>query len=396
MKDAQSYPVNMLIASSLVISSIATYPNYFATSLLLKDISESFASTVGVLGLIQSAANMVSLVFAIILSALSLRFNARILLLFGLGSLVVSSMGCGFAKNAAMMSVFYALTGVGGAVIIPMGFTLVSQHIAENNRSKVIGWFIAGSTFSGIIGLPIVGLIADRYGWRMAYLIYALPLTVLGLVLSFAAIPKSHEKGAQGEAKGKILDSYRMILRNRSACFCLVTSILVMTAWSAADLYSAAFYRDRFLLSLTVTSLLLTTTSLFFTVSSTFSGRFVDRFGRKPLAVGAIFIAGLMVVSFTAVPNIYASIASRILASIFVSLFYNAKSNVTLDQVPQLRGTMMSLDQAAVGLGGAIGAALGGAVFMMYGYWAIGPVHGLIMVLAAIIFKTFVIDKGKS
>jgi predicted MFS family arabinose efflux permease len=230
----------------------------------------------------------------------------------------------------------------------------------------------------------------------VAYLGYALPLAVLGLVLSFAAIPKSHEKGARSEAKGKILDSYRLILRNRSACFCLMTSILVMTAWSAADLYSAAFYRDRFLLSLTATSLLLTTTSLFFTVSSTFSGRFVERFGRKPLAVGAIFIAGLMVVSFTAVPNLYASMASRILASIFVSLFYNAKSNVTLDQVPQLRGTMMSLDQAAVGLGGAIGAALGGAVFMIYGYWAIGPVHGLILVLAALIFKAFVIDKGKT
>jgi MFS family permease len=134
---------------------------------------------------------------------------------------------------------------------------------------------------------------------------------------------------------------------------------------------------------------------LFFTVSSTFSGKFVDRIGRKPLAVGAIFIAGFMVVSFTAVPNLYASVTFRILASVFVSLYYNAKSNVTLDQVPQLRGTMMSLDQAAAGLGGAIGAASGGVVFMLYGYWAIGPIHGFIMVLAAIIFKIFVIDKVK-
>jgi DHA1 family inner membrane transport protein len=396
MRDAQSHAVNMLIVSSLVISSIATYPAWFITSLLLKDISESFGTTVGVLGLIQTAANTVSLVFALVLSALSIKFEAKSLMLAGLGAIVASSLGCGFAQSALMMSLFYALTGIGTAIITPMGFTLVSQHIAENNRSKVIGWFIAGSTFSGIIGLPIVGFIADRYGWRMAYLGYALPLAVLGLVLSLATIPGSHEKGAQEEGKGKLLDNYWLILSDRSACFCLVTAVLVMAAWSAADLYSAAFYRESFLLSLTATSLLLTITSLFFTVSSTFSGRFVERFGRKPLAVGAIFIAGLMVVFFTAVPNLYASMASRILASIFVSLFYNAKSNVTLDQVPQLRGTMMSLDQAAVGLGGAIGAALGGAVLMMYGYWAIGPVHGLIMVLAAIIFKTFVIDKVKS
>jgi predicted MFS family arabinose efflux permease len=277
-----------------------------------------------------------------------------------------------------------------------MGFTLVSQHIAENNRSKVIGWFIAGSTFSGIIGLPIVGLISEHFGWRIAYLGYALPLAVLGLVLSFAGIPASHKRGSQVGVKGKMLDSYWAILKNRSARSCLMTTILVMTAWQAADLYSAAFYRDRFLLTLAATSLLLMIATLFFTVSSTFSGRFIERFGRKPLAVSAIFIAGLMVASFTAVPDLYTSIASRILASVFVSLFYNAKINVMLDQVPQLRGTMMSLDQAAAGLGGAIGAALGGAVFMMYGYWAIGPVHGLIMVLAALTFKAFVIDKGKT
>lgn len=393
--DAQPPAVNMLVVSSLVFSSIATYPIYFATALLLKDISESFATTVGVLGLIQSASSMVTLAFALILSALSLKLNPRTLLLLGLGSLVASSLGCGFAQSATMMSVFYALTGVGAAVIMPMGLTLVSQHVAEGSRSKVIGWFTAGFTFSGLIGPPIVGFIAERFGWRMAYLGYALPLTLLGLVLSFTVIPASRRGGSQMEVGGKLRDSYTAILRSRSACACLVTTVLVMIAWQAADLYTAAFYRDRFLVTLTATSLLLTATSLFFTVSSTFSGRVIERFGRKPLAVGAIFTAGLMVASFTAAPILYASMAARVLASAFVSLFYNAKVNVMLDQVPQLRGTMMSLDQAAGGLGGAVGAALGGVVFTLYGYLAIGPVHGLLMVLAALIFKGFVVDKGK-
>jgi len=53
----------------------------------------------------------------------------------------------------------------------------------------------------------------------------------------------------------------------------------------------------------------------------------------------------------------------------------------------------MSLDTAAAGLGGAVGAALGGAVFTVYGYWAIGPAHGLLMVLAALVFKLLVVDK---
>jgi hypothetical protein len=34
-------------------------------------------------------------------------------------------------------------------------------------------------------------------------------------------------------------------------------------------------------------------------------------------------------------------------------------------------------------------------VFTLFGYRAIGPVHGLLMVLAALIFKVFVVDKGE-
>jgi len=293
-------PTYRLIVASLVVSSIAVYPAWYATSLLLKDISESFATTIAVLGLIQSASNVVTLAFALILSAVSLRVNARALLLLGLGSLVASSLGCGLAQSAVMMSIFYALTGVGAAIVMPMGVTLVSQHIPEGGRPKVIGWFTAGATFSGIIGLPIVGIIAERFGWRMAYLGYALPLAALGLVLSFIGIPAPLERGPQAEAKDESSEGYRKILRNKSACSCLLATILVMTAWSATDLYSATFFRDSYLITLTATSLLLTATSLVFTATSTFSGRFVEYFGRKPLAVGAIFAAGLLVAIFTA------------------------------------------------------------------------------------------------
>jgi DHA1 family inner membrane transport protein len=392
-KDVEPDTPNNLLISSLIISSIATYPVYNATSLLLKDISESLGVNIGELGLIQTAASIVSLAFALILSALTIRVKARSLLLAGLTALVVSCLGCGLSQSTLMMSAFYALTGVGSAMISPMGLTLISQHTTEERRSRVIGWFLAGFTFSGIIGLPIVGLIAEKLGWRMAYLGYALPLAALGLLLSFIGVPTSHSKEQKMDAETRVLDSYRAILKNGSARSCLMASILVMMAWQAADLYSAAYYRDRFTLTLATTSILLTVTSLFFTVSSTFSGRLIERFGRKPLAAYSIFLASLMVAMFTSAPDVYTSMIFRILASVFVALFYTAGTNVTLAQIPNLSGMMMSLNQAAIGLGAAIGAALGGFVYVTYEIWAFGPVQGLILVFAAIIFNFLVIDK---
>ena len=379
-----------LVVLALVVSAIATYPAAFATSLLLKDISEAFGMALGVGGLIQTAFSVVSLVFALVLSGLSMRFTAKALLMAGLGAVVLSSVGCGFAQNAVMVLAFYALTGIGNGVIPPMGITLVSQRFAEKDRSRVIGWFVAGMTFSGIVGLPLVGFIAEHFGWRMAYLGYALPLAVLGLILSAVGIPSSPVGGSHEDKARGMLHGYRVILGNSSALACLVTTVLVMTAWQAADLYSAAFYRDRFFLGLGLASLLLTTTMLFFTVASTLSARFILRFGKKPLAVAAVLLAGLMVALFTSVPELYLSAVSRILASVFVALFYNAKVNVLMDLVPGLRGATMSLDQASGALGAAVGAALGGVVFTAFGYWAIGPIHGFLMVVSALVFRAFV------
>jgi len=143
MGDAEAETVGnpgRMVLPSLVISRFATMPPGFLTRLLLIDIGESFGQAVGVTGQIRTAASIVGVLSALLISALSLRFRPKSLLVGGLGILVASTVGCALAPSFTVLLAVYALTGMAGSLVGPMAFTLVAEHFpprAEDKRPQL-------------------------------------------------------------------------------------------------------------------------------------------------------------------------------------------------------------------------------------------------------------------
>jgi len=121
-----------MILPSLVIARFATMPPNFLTGLLLIDIGESFGLSVGVTGQIRTAASIVGVLSALLISALSLRFRPKSLLVGGLVVLVASTVGCALAPSFPVLLVIYALTGMAGSLVGPMAFTLIAEHFPSD------------------------------------------------------------------------------------------------------------------------------------------------------------------------------------------------------------------------------------------------------------------------
>jgi len=68
---------------------------------------------------------------------------------------------------------------------------------------------------------------------------------------------------------------------------------------------------------------------------------------------------------------------------------------LTLEQVPKLRGTMMSIDAAAINMGYAIGAAVGGKAHDLYNYEGAGSILGAMGIVATIVFYLLTIDPAR-
>lgn len=134
--------------------------------------------------------------------------------------------------------------------------------------------------------------------------------------------------------------------------------------------------------------------ALCYTLGSLVAGRLVNKFGRIPLTVLTVLLAGIFAISFVHLPNLWLSIALFFLGCWFSGMASSAANSLALEQVPRFRGTMMSMNSAAISLGNALGAAVGGLALDLFNYEVMGSVLGAVAIVAAIIFYLLTADPG--
>jgi DHA1 family inner membrane transport protein len=295
-----------MILPSLVISRFATMPPGFLTGLLLIDIGDSFGQAVGVTGQIITAASIVGVLSALLISALSLRFRPKSLLVGGLGVLVVSTVGCALAPSFSVLLVVYALTGMAGSLVGPMAFTLIAEHFPSDQRANAISWVITGMSAANLIGAPIIGYISRFVGWRGSFLWFVLPVSLFGLFLAVKFIP-SGQRSDPGEQGGKagIMEGFKGVLKDTSAVSCLAGTAFIAAAYMAMVSYAPSYYREQFSFSTTHATLVVIGSSVFFILGTRICGSLVSRYGRKPMRARALSHDFRAIPGITATPNLF-------------------------------------------------------------------------------------------
>ena len=372
-----------LLASGFTVSS-----TNIVTSLLLIEIGSTFGVSVGIAGQIRTLSYIVAIASSLLLGALSIRFNHKKLLLIGLLSSTLSALGSGLSLNFGMMFLSYSLNGVGMAMVLPMVFSLIAEYFPEEKRPNVIGLFIASQGSSNVIGSPIVGYISENWGWRLTFLGYIFPVALISLVLTIRLIPSKSSIG-RDTLRVSVFSGFRELFSNRSAVFCLIGFTFSTMAFQALVTYGASFYRQRFLLSMGSATLFYIAAPLCFILGSLFGGRLVNRVGRKTLTVASGLIAGVFTVFFSNVPFMAVSMALAMAVALFNGVRNVAANNLTLEQLPRLRGLMMSLFSAADNLGMAFGSGIGGYTLLLYDYGALGISLGAMGIISALMFHFF-------
>jgi len=276
-------------------------------------------------------------------------------------------------------------------MIMPMTTSLVAKHVPLQKRTGTLGILMATMSLSYLIGTPIISMISDYGGWRFPFLVYALPFPVLGILLVIKGLPLEPES-EQLLNKGGLLDGYRGIMSNRSAIACLLGGAFSSAAFTGITLYAASFYREVFILSRSSATYIIVGASLSYTIGAIVSGKFVNRYGRKTITCSTALIAGVLTLSFTVISNLWASLIVLIFGCLFSGMRATAIMSLTLEQVPEFRGSMMSVSAASEYLGAALGSFLGGLAILYFSYYAIGPLLGLVGIIAPIIIYLYGVD----
>ncbi len=380
-----------LMVPSLTLAVFATQPCETILSLLLIDIAETFKAEIGVMGQIRTTSGLLTLVTALIIGVLSMRINHKTLLVTGLGFFVASGIGCSLAQDYTTMLAAYSLSGIGLAMVGPMSLALVGEHVPLDRRAHAVGYITAGGASSFLVGGPIMNYVTRFGGWRSAFLLYMLPVAVIGLALTWLAIPSKISTSEETDT-GSYLDGIRQVVTNRSALACLLGALLSKATWQGVISYGISYYREWYQIPKGWASLILSGLALGFIVSALLGGRLVNRFGRKPITFFSFLMVGVLSILYMNAPFYWLSMASFLTMGVMSGVRRNASQSLALEQVPAYRGSMMALSTASNNLGSILGAGIGGAVLLTSDYPIIGVVLGILGVLSALVIKLFASD----
>jgi predicted MFS family arabinose efflux permease len=266
-----------------------------------------------------------------------------------------------------------------------MSVALVGELYPEEKRADSLSKIFAVPPIITVFGAPFVGYVGD---WRRALILYAIPIAVTALILAKLRIPLRKTKGG----KANLVSAFNTLISSRSALSCLVYFLLMAINWQIVGVLSISFLRQQHNLMKEITSFIYSGFAIAVFIGALYGGRIVNRFGRKPSTVFLTFAIGLSAILFVITPNSYVSAALGIFTCLVYGLRQPAINSLTIEQIPEIRGSIMSLSAASGNIGGMVGAAIASFLLLKYGWITAGISLASAAVLAGIILQFFAID----
>ena len=90
-----------------------------------------------------------------------------------------------FSDTYLEFFILRSLTGIGIGGIIPLTYSIIGDYYSANERIKIVTLIGFASGLGIAIGQLTAGMIGDIYGWRLPFMIFAIPNIVLGIIFYF-------------------------------------------------------------------------------------------------------------------------------------------------------------------------------------------------------------------
>jgi predicted MFS family arabinose efflux permease len=383
--DSKSTDPSKLTVYALGLSRYAPRGATLVAGVLLIEIGATFGLPVGVVNQINATHSLLSLLTALAMGVLSIRFGMEMLLFVGIGLSMVSATGCLLAPSFQALFILYSLNGVAWSLIYPMSVALVGELIPQDRRADAMSKLFAVPPIITVFGSPLVGYIGD---WRRALLLYAIPIAVASLILVRLSIPLRRTRGKRVE----LGLAFKTLVTHKSALTCLFYFLFNSVTWHFVVGLSISFLREYHYLSKTFTSLIYSGFAIAVFIGALSGGRIVNIYGRKSSTVFITLFYGVTAILFVLVPNAYVAVGLGILTCLLGGLRQPAINSLTVEQIPEIRGSIMSLSTASGNIGGMIGATVAGFLLLNYGWIVAGVFLASAAILAGIVLQIFAKD----
>jgi MFS transporter, FSR family, fosmidomycin resistance protein len=288
---------------------------------------------------LAAAGNIMSGLFQLSYSGLTRVFTRRSILAVGGVIFGAGMAGQALAQSFVAFAAWNLTSRVASSPQHPVGNGLLSEQFPPERRGFAISAHIAGGNV-GTVVVPLLGaFLIATLGWQSTVVIFGLPAIVIA-VLIWLLVGESGADRVAAQAYGSVRSAFRAVFRDRDLVLVFLSAAMGGGARGLGVLNIFVPLYLTFVLHLDTTTVALMYTVL--VVGSVpgpiVAGSLSDRFGRKPLIIGAYIGGAASLVLFVLAGD---NLVLTWLAIVLLSVFNFVES-------PQLQALLSDLTPPAL------------------------------------------------
>jgi DHA1 family inner membrane transport protein len=343
--------------TALMLGNIVTGCSVLAPAGMLSELSSGLAVTIRDAGLLITFGAIVLCIGSPVTAWLTSRIERRTLLTATLAVLTITNLASAFAPDYASLLIIRLIMLAVGALYTPQAAGTAALIVPPEKRGSTIAFIFLGWSLAAAIGLPLIALVAHRYGWRTVYG----GIGAIGCV-SFLLLAWRLPGGLIGAPVD--LKTWIDVGRNRRIVLLLLVTTLQMSGQFVVFTFMGPLLAKLTQAGPDAIGLVFAAYGVFGFIGIAIATRIVDSWGayRTSLLFTTLLLTGVTGWALSA--GIYPLMACSVAIWGLGFASTNSMQQVRLvGAAPALASASVSLNTSVLYIGQAVGSAIGGMLY---------------------------------
>ena len=371
-------------AAAVALVTLATFTDIVAYSIavpVLPDLGRRLGASPTTIGLLFGSFGVTLLTVSIPMGAVADRIGRKVPMVGGLIALAGATLLFAFSNGLPWLFAARLVQGAADAVTWVVGFALIADLYAPEERGRMAGIVMSGTSASVMIGPSLGGWLYELGGIRLPFLVVTALATIVAVGFVWLKVPATHTEREHVPVG--------VVIRTPTIASCALAVVAIAATLSMLEPVMALHLTWRLGIGPARIGLLFGCAAVATTILNPIYGRLSDRFGARRLTmIGLVLTACALPIlphawSYPSAIALYVLQAVMAALAITPSLAYMGEA--TSDAGIESFGVSYGLYNMAWGVGLLGGPALGGFVFERIGFARLTFVWSPVVILVTLL-----------